>query len=59
MAKKYTRSQTKAYYSGMGYRAAYEGKQIPFKSEKNKDSFRAGWRAAQKPVGKYPNLNNK
>ena len=54
MAKKYTRAQQKAYYSGMGYRAAVEGKIIPFKSAKNLESFRKGYRAARKPVDGYP-----
>ena len=54
MAKKYTRAQQKAYYSGMGYRAAVEGKMIPFKSAKNLESFRKGYRAARKPVDGYP-----
>ena len=38
--QKYTQGQKRAYYSGQGYRAAYEGKAIPFKSEKNKRSLR-------------------
>lgn len=53
---KYTRAQKKAYYSGMGYRAAHEGKAIPFKSEKNKESFRRGYKKAGESVKKYPNL---
>ena len=52
---KYTDSQKKAYYSGMGYRAAVEGKAIPFKSDKTKRSFLAGWLAAKRKVSKYPN----
>ncbi len=56
MAKKskYTASQKKAYYSGMGYRAGQEGKKIPFKNEKNKESFREGYRAAKPKVDGYP-----
>lgn len=53
---KYTRSQRKAYYSGMGYRAARMGKQIPFKNQQNKESFRAGFQAALDVVKKYPDL---
>ena len=54
--RRYTAGQKKAYYSGMGYRAAYDGKQIPFKNESNKESFRQGYRAAGKKVSKYPPL---
>ena len=53
---KYTHSQKKAYYSGMGYRAAREGKQIPFRNAENKESFRAGFNAALETVRKYPDL---
>ena len=53
---KYTHSQKKAYYSGMGYRAAREGKQIPFRNAENKASFRAGFNAALETVKKYPDL---
>ena len=51
---KYTRAQKKAYYSGMGYRAAVEGKKIPFKSAKNLEAFRKGYRAARSWVANYP-----
>ncbi|GEM_PF-3558101 len=53
---KYTNGQKKAYYSGMGYRAAREGKQIPFRNAENKESFRAGFNAALETVRKYPDL---
>ena len=53
---KYSRAQKKAYYSGMGYRAGQEGKAIPFKSEKNKQSFRDGYKKAKKAVAKYPKI---
>lgn len=63
MAKKekltYSAAQKKAYYSGMGYRVAYNGKVVPFKNEKNKDSFRAGFSAAGKVVKEYPKLKKK
>lgn len=52
--KKYTEAQKKAYYSGMGYRAAKEGKAIPFKSAKNKESFKQGYTKAKDTVSKYP-----
>lgn len=54
--RRYTQSQKKAYYSGMGYRAGYMGKTIPFKSAANKESFRAGFNAALATVRKYPDL---
>lgn len=53
--KKYTRAQQKAYYSGMGYRAGQEGKKIPFKNEKNLNSFRQGYQKARVAVSRYPN----
>lgn len=54
---KYTAAQRKAYYSGMGYRAGYEGKQIPFKNDKNKQSFREGFASVKVIVSKYPDLD--
>lgn len=59
MAKsKYTRAQRKAYYSGMGYACAANGKAINFKSEENKQSFYAGWGAGKKKIAanadRYP-----
>lgn len=54
--RKFSAAQKKAYYSGMGYRAAHDGKQIPFKNEENKESFRQGYRSAGKTVAKYPPL---
>lgn len=57
--RKYSAGQKKAYYSGMGYRAAFEGKKIPFRNESNKDSFRQGYRDAGKKVSKYPPLGSK
>lgn len=56
---KYTAAQRKAYYSGMGYRAGYEGKEIPFKNEKNKQSFREGFASVKVVVSGYPELKNK
>ena len=56
---KYTTGQRKAYYSGMGYRAGKEGKAIPFKSEKNRESFRQGYRNSKNAVSKYPNVGGK
>ena len=53
---KYTRAQKKAYYSGMGYRAGQEGKAIPFKNEKNKQSFRDGYKKAKQTIEKYPKI---
>ena len=51
---KYTAAQKKAYYSGMGYAACMEGKAIPFKNEKNKESFKAGYKKAKEQVKGYP-----
>lgn len=51
---KYTASEKKAYYSGMGYRAGEKGKRIPYKSKRNYNSFVAGYRAARATVDKYP-----
>lgn len=46
--RKYTQAQKKAYYCGMGYRAAQKNKRIAFKSSANRESFRAGCNAANK-----------
>ena len=56
---KYTAAQRKAFYSGMGYRAAYEGKEIPFKNDKNKQSFKEGFASVKVIVSNYPELKNK
>ena len=58
MAKKskYTAAQKRAFYSGQGYRAGYEGKEIPFKSEKNKQSFKEGFASVKVTVLGYPPL---
>ena len=58
MAKKskYSQAQKRAYYSGQGYRAAYEGKAIPFKSENNKKSFKEGFKSVKIIVSGYPDL---
>ena len=60
MAKKskYTDAQKRAYYSGQGYRAGYEGKEIPFKSEKNKQSFKEGFASVKVTVFGYPPLKS-
>ena len=57
--KKYTAGQKRAYYSGQGYRTAYEGKAIPFHSEKNRQSFREGWSSVKVTISKYPDLKSK
>lgn len=57
--RKYTQSQKKAYYSGMGYRVARMNKQIPFKNDANKESFRAGWNAGFKAAANYPDLKKR
>lgn len=54
--KRYTAAQKRAYYSGQGYRAAYEGKKIPFKGKQNKKSFRQGFASARVIVVRYPKL---
>lgn len=56
---KHTAGQKKAYYSGMGYRAAYEGKEIPFKSKKNKQAFKDGFSSVRIIVEKYPDLKSR
>lgn len=56
---KYSYAERKSYHSGMGYRIGYEGKEIPFKSAKLKEAFRAGYRAAKKRAAKYPKINSK
>lgn len=55
---RYSRSQKRAYYSGQGYRAAHEGKAIPFKNEKNKESFRKGYNSVKVIVSRYPDLKS-
>ena len=57
--KKYTAAQKRAYYSGQGYRLARANKAIPFKNEKNKESFRQGYKSVDKQAKSYPNLNKK
>ena len=52
--KRYTAAQKKAFYSGMGYGACMEGKAIPFASEANKESFKAGLKRGQEKSKKYP-----
>ncbi len=61
MAKKgkFTAGQKKAFYSGQGYRAGQYGKAIPFRSDKNKESFRAGYKKAKTIIGKYPDVKKK
>ena len=61
MAKKskYTAAQKRAYYSGQGYRAGYEGKEIPFKSDKNKASFKDGFASVKVTVQGYPPLKKR
>ncbi len=57
MAKgKYSAGQKRAYYSGQGYRAGYEKKEIPFKNPKNKQSFREGFASVKVVVDGYPSL---
>ena len=59
--KRYTNAQRKAYYSGMGYRTAYEGKGIDFQNNGCRDSFKAGFnqggRVISKNYKKYPTAN--
>lgn len=57
--RKYTADQKRAYYSGQGYRAAYEGKKIPFKNAKNKESFCEGYNSVKVVVSRYPDLKSK
>ena len=56
---KYTQSQKKAYYSGMGYSVGRMNKAVPFKSAANKESFRAGYKAGLNAAKKYPVLKKK
>lgn len=51
--------QKRAYYSGMGYRCGYYGKEIPFSNEKNKSSFQAGYSAAGAKMSKYKDLKKR
>ena len=60
---KYTNAQRKAYYSGIGYRTARDGKAINFENDATRASFAAGYKkgaeiTAKKPK-KYPKLNKK
>jgi len=55
---KYTQSQKKAYYSGMGYRAGKAGVIIPFRNNSNKQSFMEGYVAAKTTVTKYPKVKS-
>lgn len=57
--KTYSQAEKKAYYSGMGYRAAFEGKAIPFKNADNRASFKSGFNKAKKTVARYPKLAKK
>lgn len=63
MAKKYTRAQQKAYYSGMGYAVRGQGRGIKFSSTDIKNSFLAGClvgkRKALGNVKKYPYKKSK
>ena len=43
----YTAAERKAYVTGKAYRLGRDGRKIRFKSEKNRESFRAGYRAAK------------
>ena len=56
---KYTAAQKRAESRGQGYRAGYEDKQVPFRSEKNKESFRQGFASVKETVSKYPELNKR
>ncbi len=56
---KFTKAQKRAYYSGQGYRAGQFGKAIPFKNDKNKQSFREGYRKAKTIIVKYPDVKKK
>lgn len=49
---KYTAAQRKAYYSGMGYAMCDAGKRIEFKSEANKESFKAGLKKGKEKAAK-------
>ena len=57
---KYTNAQRKAYYSGMGYRTAREGKAINFTSDDMLASFREGYKRGGQVIAKnakkYPKL---
>lgn len=56
--RKYSASQRRAYYSGQGYRVAYGGKAIPFKNDKNKESFRQGYKSVKGRLSRYPDLKS-
>lgn len=57
--KRYTAAQKDAYQRGMGYRAAQEGRVIPYSNQANAASFRAGYKAAGAAVSKYPKKGNR
>lgn len=52
--KRYTNAQRKAYYSGMGYRTAHDGKAIKFDSAATRASFAAGYKNGGKVIAKHP-----
>lgn len=52
--KKYTNAERKAYYSGMGYRIAHDGKAIKFENATIRDSFTAGYKSGGKVIAKRP-----
>lgn len=59
----YTNSQRMAYYSGMGYRTAYDGKKIVFSTDELRKSFQDGYKRGGRIIKtnpkKYPDNDKK
>lgn len=51
---RYSDAQRKAFYSGQGFRVAYQGLKINFRNPETRASFEQGWRAAGKKIAQYP-----
>ena len=51
---RYTKSEKISYYSGMGYAVAHNDSMIDFKSQKCKDSFKAGYKKGKEMIEKNP-----
>lgn len=59
----YTNSQRMAYYSGMGYRTAHDGKKIVFSTDELLKSFQDGYKRGGRIIKmnpkKYPDNDKK
>ncbi len=54
---KYSLAEKRAYYSGQGYKLGQQGKAIKFKNEKNRQSFRNGFKSID--ANRYENVSSK